>query len=84
MRAACPEAGGLYLHIRDAFGSLPAFLYGWTLLFLISSGSVTTLAVAFGLYLGPSFPTLDARREGRCCIDDRGSLWFTPAPVAPS
>jgi amino acid transporter len=51
-----PEAGGLYLYIRDAFGSLPAFLYGWALFFLISSGSVATLAVAFSLYLGQVFP----------------------------
>ncbi len=49
--AMLPEAGGLYVYIRDAFGSLPAFLYGWTLFFVISSGSVATLAVAFTSYL---------------------------------
>jgi APA family basic amino acid/polyamine antiporter len=46
-----PEAGGLYVNIRDAFGPLTAFLYGWTLFFVISSGSVATLAVAFASYL---------------------------------
>ena len=51
-----PEAGGLYIYIRDAFGALTAFLYGWTLFFLISSGSVATLAVAFSLYLGEVVP----------------------------
>ncbi len=45
-----PAAGGLYVYMRDAFGRLPAFLYGWTLFFVISSGSVATLAVAFGTY----------------------------------
>lgn len=46
-----PEAGGLYVYIREAFGALPAFLYGWTLFFVIASGSVATLAVAFSSYL---------------------------------
>ena len=40
-----------YVYIRDAFGRLPAFLYGWTLFFVISSGSLATLAVAFSRYL---------------------------------
>lgn len=44
-------AGGLYVYIRDAFGRLPAFLYGWTLFFVISSGSLATLAVAFATYV---------------------------------
>jgi basic amino acid/polyamine antiporter, APA family len=50
--ASRPEAGGLYVYIRDAFGALPAFLFGWTSFFVISSGSVATLAVAFTAYLG--------------------------------
>lgn len=54
--AADPEAGGLYVYVRDAFGPFPAFLYGWTLFFVISSGSVATLAVAFTGYLGALMP----------------------------
>ena len=50
--ASRPDAGGLYVYIRDAFGPLPAFLYGWTSFFVIGSGSVATLAVAFTGYLG--------------------------------
>jgi APA family basic amino acid/polyamine antiporter len=50
--AANPDAGGLYVYIRDSFGPLPAFLYGWTTFFVISSGSLATLAVAFTGYLG--------------------------------
>lgn len=53
--AANPDAGGLYVYIRDAFGPLPAFLYGWTTFFVISTGSVATLAVAFTGYLGQFF-----------------------------
>jgi len=51
-----PEAGGLYVYIRDCFGTLPAFLFGWTLFFVISAGSVATLAVAFSNYLGEFLP----------------------------
>ena len=46
-----PEAGGLYVFVREAFGRLPAFLYGWTLFLVIGPGSVATLAVAFSTYL---------------------------------
>src|SRR5207237_9711122 len=50
--AACnPEAGGLYCFIRDGFGRLPAFLYGWCLFLVIAGGSVAALARAFSRYL---------------------------------
>jgi APA family basic amino acid/polyamine antiporter len=51
-----PDAGGLYAFIRDAFGPLPAFLYGWTSFFVIASGSVATLAVAFSGYVAQIVP----------------------------
>jgi basic amino acid/polyamine antiporter, APA family len=54
--AANPDAGGLYVYLRDAFGPLPAFLYGWTSFFVISSGSIATLAVAFSNYLNQLVP----------------------------
>ena len=54
--AAKPDAGGLYSYIRDAFGPLPAFLYGWTTFFVIGAGSVATLAVAFTSYLRQLIP----------------------------
>jgi APA family basic amino acid/polyamine antiporter len=59
--AMVPEAGGLYAYLRDTFGRLPAFLYGWTLFFAISAGSLATLAVAAAGYLQqivPLSPTL--------------------------
>jgi len=52
LSAAKPVTGGLYVYIRDCFGRLPAFLYGWTLLLVISSGANAALAVAFSNYLG--------------------------------
>ena len=56
LAALKPEAGGLYVYIRDCFGRFPAFLFGWTLFFVISSGAVATLAVAFSAYLGEIVP----------------------------
>lgn len=56
LSAMRPEAGGLYVYMRDAFGALPAFLYGWTLFFVIASASVATLAVAFSSYLNQLTP----------------------------
>jgi APA family basic amino acid/polyamine antiporter len=54
--AAKAESGGLYAYLRDAFGPMPAFLYGWTMFFVIGSGSAATLAVAFTAYLREFVP----------------------------
>lgn len=43
-----PGTGGLYVYIRDAFGPVAAFVYGWTLFAVIASGSVAALATATG------------------------------------
>ena len=51
-----PGSGGLYLYVRDAFGRLPAFLYGWTVFFVIQAGTVATLAVASSAYLEQFVP----------------------------
>src|SRR6202007_2469140 len=56
LAAANPEAGGLYCYIRDAFGRLSAFLYGWCLFLVIASGSVAALARAFSEYLASVLP----------------------------
>lgn len=56
LSAMKPRAGGLYVYIRDCYGPLPAFLFGWTLFFVIGAGSIATLAVAFGNYLGEFLP----------------------------
>src|SRR5437660_2438497 len=54
--AAMPEAGGIYVYLREAYGKLFAFLYGWGMLLVIHSGSAATLAVAFGIYSATFFP----------------------------
>ncbi|MEJ2007710.1 MAG: amino acid permease [Acidobacteriota bacterium] len=54
--AAMPEAGGIYVYLREAYGKLFAFLYGWGSLLVIDAGSAATLAVAFGIYASAFFP----------------------------
>jgi basic amino acid/polyamine antiporter, APA family len=56
LAAANPEAGGLYCYIRDGFGRIPAFLYGWCLFLVIASGSIAALARAFTRYLAEIIP----------------------------
>src|SRR5262245_50299458 len=56
LAAANPEAGGLYCFIRDGFGRLPAFLYGWCLFLVISSATIAALARAFSRYLAEVTP----------------------------
>src|SRR5690349_22427757 len=56
LAAANPEAGGLYCYIRDGFGRLPAFLYGWCLFLVISSATIAALARAFSRYLVEIIP----------------------------
>ena len=48
-----PAAGGGYVYLRDAFGPLPAFLYGWALLLAIASGAAAAVAVTFANYATP-------------------------------
>lgn len=64
LSARRPLAGGLYIYIRDAFGEIPAFLYGWSLFFVIANGAVATLAVAFPSYLNEIIPINGSTRKG--------------------
>ena len=52
------RAGGLYVYLREAYGPLPAFLFGWTLFLVIESGTVATLAVGFSSKYLPFFVDL--------------------------
>lgn len=54
--AMFPHAGGPYLYIREAFGKLPAFLWGWTEFWVIRTGSVGALACATVLYMNKVIP----------------------------
>jgi APA family basic amino acid/polyamine antiporter len=45
-----PRAGGGYVYLREAWGLLPAFLYGWALLLVIATGAIAAVAVTFADY----------------------------------
>ena len=50
LAARRPETGGQYAYLRDAWGPLPAFLYGWSLLLVIQSGGMAAVAITFARY----------------------------------
>jgi amino acid transporter len=45
-----PRAGGGYVYLRETWGPLPAFLYGWTLVLVIATGAIAAVAVTFANY----------------------------------
>jgi APA family basic amino acid/polyamine antiporter len=51
-----PGAGGVYVYLREGYGDLVGFLYGWAYLLVITSGSIAALTIAFATYLGFVFP----------------------------
>jgi len=48
---ARPETGGLYVYIRDGWGRMPAFLFGWSELVLIRAASLGAISTTFAEYL---------------------------------
>jgi APA family basic amino acid/polyamine antiporter len=50
--AMMPKAGGQYVFLREAFGPLVGFLYGWTVFLVIQSGFNAAVAIAFSKFLG--------------------------------
>jgi basic amino acid/polyamine antiporter, APA family len=60
LAAAMPHAGGQYVYLREAFGRLWGFLYGWTLFAVIQTGTIAAVAVAFAKYTGVFLPSISA------------------------
>jgi APA family basic amino acid/polyamine antiporter len=57
------SGGGLYAFIRDGFGAFPAFLYGWTLFFVIGAGTIATLSVAAASYMTQFVPMTSMQKH---------------------
>ena len=57
-----PEAGGMYIYLREAFSPLWGFLYGWTLFSVIQTGTIAAVAVAFARFLSIVFPPVAENR----------------------
>jgi APA family basic amino acid/polyamine antiporter len=56
-----PDSGGQYIYLREAFGDLTAFLYGWMLFTVGNGGSIAALSVASAAYLSAIFPAISAK-----------------------
>jgi len=60
--AAMPEAGGQYVYLREAYGPLSGFLFGWVLFLVTMAGSIAALGIAFAEYFGYFFPFLSTKK----------------------
>jgi len=60
LAAMMPKAGGQYVYLREALGSIWGFLFGWTLFLVIQTGTIAAVAVAFGKFLGVFFPSVSS------------------------
>ena len=58
LAAAMPQAGGQYVYLREAFGPLSGFLFGWTMFLVIQTGTIAAVAVAFAKFAGVFFPSI--------------------------
>src|SRR5260370_23177232 len=57
-----PRAGGVYVYLREAFGPLIAFLYGWAALLVFFSGGIAAVAVGVADYVSYFVPALSTTR----------------------
>jgi amino acid transporter len=65
LAAMMPRAGGQYIYLKEAFGPLWGFLYGWSLFLVIQTGSIAAVAVAFSKFLGVIAPSLGTGEEAQ-------------------
>lgn len=59
LAAALPYAGGEYVYLREAYGPVWAFLFGWTQMWVAKSGSIAALATGFFIYFANFRPELN-------------------------
>lgn len=63
LSALFPNAGGQYVYLREAFGKLAGWLYGWGLFSVIQTGTIAAVAVAFTKFAAYFFPVLNLQDE---------------------
>jgi len=61
MGAMFPRSGGVYVFLKEAYGPLTAFLYGWAALFVVLSGGIAAVSVGFAEYLSYFVPALSPK-----------------------
>ena len=67
-----PESGGQYIYLREAYGDLTAFLYGWMLFAVANGGTIAALSVASAAY------------TGKFSLSFRKNTSFSRLPESPS
>ncbi|WP_207435832.1 APC family permease [Sabulibacter ruber] len=72
-----PRAGGQYVYLRESYGPLVAFLYGWTLFLVIQSGTIAAVGVAFARFTGVLVPWFS---EDNVLID-LGYIYINETPI---
>jgi APA family basic amino acid/polyamine antiporter len=63
LAAAMPRAGGQYVFLRQAYGPAVGFLFGWAFLFVIQTGTIAAVAVAFANFTGVMLPSVSSSRH---------------------
>ena len=58
LAAMMPKAGGQYVFLREAYGPLFGFLFGWAIFLVIQTGTIAAVAVAFAKFTGVLFPVI--------------------------
>jgi basic amino acid/polyamine antiporter, APA family len=61
LAAMMPDAGGMYVYLREAFSPICGFLYGWTLWTVIQTGTIAAVAIAFARFSGVLFPGISEK-----------------------
>src|SRR5881396_2306820 len=60
LAGALPHTGGMYVYLREAYGELPAFLFGWANLTIIRAAALGAIATVFAEYMLRMFGVSDA------------------------
>jgi APA family basic amino acid/polyamine antiporter len=60
LAAMMPRAGGQYVFLREAYGPATAFLFGWSLLLVVQTGTIAAVAIAFANFLGVLVPAVSS------------------------
>lgn len=58
LSAMMPQAGGQYVYLREIYGPMMGFLYGWTLFMVVQTGSIAAVGVAFAKFTAVLIPAV--------------------------
>ena len=61
LSAMFPKAGGQYVYIKEAYGKLVGFLYGWSFFAVIQTGTIAAVGVAFSKFTAYLYPPVSEK-----------------------